>query len=102
MTPPNNPDSPSCYDLRLHIAGQTPESFAAITNLKRICDEHLAGRHAIEVVDVLSAPQLATSDQIFALPALVRRLPPPPRRIIGTLSDTARVLVGLEIRPVPV
>jgi circadian clock protein KaiB len=86
------------YNLRLYVAGQTPKSLAAIANLKSICEEHLAGRYTIEVVDLLVTPQLAAGDQIVALPTLVRRLPPPLKRIIGNLSDTERVLVGLDIR----
>jgi circadian clock protein KaiB len=86
------------YNLRLYVAGQTPKSLTAIANLKRICEEHLAGRYSVEVVDLLKTPQLAEGDQIVALPTLVRRLPPPLKRIIGTLSDTERVLVGLDIR----
>ncbi len=91
--------SPDVYNLRLYVAGQTSKSLAAITNLKRICEEHLAGRYSIEVVDLLVTPQLAAGDQIIALPTLVRHLPPPLTRIIGNLSDTERVLVGLDIRP---
>jgi circadian clock protein KaiB len=87
------------YNLRLYVAGQTPKSLAAIANLKRICEDHLAGRYTIEVVDLLVSPQLAAGDQILALPTLVRRLPPPIKRVIGNLSDTERVLVGLDIRP---
>ena len=87
------------YNLRLYVAGQTPKSLAAIANLKRICEEHLAGFYSIEVIDLLISPQLAAGDQIVALPTLVRRLPPPLKRIIGNLSDTERVLVGLDIRP---
>ena len=86
------------YNLRLYVSGQTPKSLAAITNLRRICEDHLAGRYTIEVVDLLITPQLAAGDQIVALPTLVRRLPPPLKRIIGSLSDTERVLVGLDIR----
>lgn len=86
------------YDLRLYVAGQTPKSLAAITNLKRICEEHLAGRYTIEVVDLTQNPQLAEGDQILALPTLVRRLPMPLTKIIGDLSNTERVLVGLDIR----
>lgn len=89
---------PASYNLRLYVAGQTPKSLAAITNLKRICEEHLAGNYTIEVVDLLVTPQLAAGDQIVALPTLVRHLPPPLKRIIGNLSDTERVLVGLDIR----
>lgn len=101
---PDFPESESdggTYNLRLYVAGQTPKSLAAIANLKSICEEHLAGRYAIEVVDLLVTPQLAAGDQIVALPTLVRRLPPPLKRIIGNLSDTERVLVGLDIRPKP-
>jgi len=86
------------YHLRLYVAGKTPKSTVAIANLQRICDEHLAGRYTIDVVDLMVQPQLAAGDQILALPTLVRRLPPPLKRIIGTLADTERVLVGLDIR----
>ncbi len=86
------------YNLRLYVAGQTPKSLAAVANLRRICREHLAGRCSIEVIDLLVTPQLAAGDQIVALPTLVRRLPPPLKRIIGNLSDTERVLVGLDLR----
>jgi circadian clock protein KaiB len=86
------------YNLRLYVAGQTPKSLAAIVNLKRICEEHLAGRYTVEVIDLLNTPQLAAGDQIVALPTLVRRLPPPLKRIIGNLSDTEKVLVGLDLR----
>lgn len=87
------------YNLRLYVAGQTPKSNAALANLKSICEEHLAGRYRIEVVDLLEHPQLAAGDQILAVPTLVRRLPPPLKRIIGNLSDSERVLVGLDLRP---
>jgi circadian clock protein KaiB len=87
------------FNLRLYVAGQTPKSLAAIANLKRICEENLAGRYTIEVVDLLVTPQLAAGDQIVAVPTLVRLLPPPLKRIIGDLSDTERVIVGLDIRP---
>jgi circadian clock protein KaiB len=87
------------YNLRLYVAGQTPKSLTAIANLKRICEENLAGRYTIDVIDLLVTPQLAEGDQIVAVPTLVRRLPPPIKRIIGNLSDTERVLVGLDIRP---
>jgi circadian clock protein KaiB len=87
------------YNLRLYVAGQTPKSLVAIANLKKLCEEHLAGRYTIEVIDLLVNPQLAAGDQILALPTLVRRLPPPIKRVIGTLSDTEKVLVGLDIRP---
>lgn len=86
------------YNLRLYVAGKTPKSVAALSNLKKICEEHLAGRYRIEIVDLLETPQLAAGDQILALPTLVRRLPPPLKRIIGNLSDSERVLVGLDLR----
>ena len=87
------------YTLRLYVAGQTARSTAALTNLRRICEEHLADRYTIEVIDLLEHPQLAAGDQILAVPTLVRHLPAPIKRIIGTLSDTERVLVGLDLRP---
>jgi|SRR5947209_3895189 len=93
------PPQESLYDLRLYVAGQTPRSLQAFANLKRICDEHLAGRYKISVIDLLVNPQLAKGDQIFAIPTLVRQLPEPVRKIIGDLSNTDRVLVGLDIRP---
>jgi circadian clock protein KaiB len=87
------------YNLRLYVAGQTPKSLAAIANLKHICETYLAGRYTIEVIDLLVTPTLAAGDQIVALPTLVRRLPPPLKRVIGNLADTERLLVGLDIRP---
>lgn len=93
------PADPDLWDLRLYVAGVTPNSLAAFANLKRLCEEHLAGRYRIEVVDLLEQPQLARGDQILAIPTLVRKLPPPLRKIIGDLSDTERVLVGLDLRP---
>ncbi len=87
------------WELRLYVAGQTAKSIAAFTNLKRICDEHLAGRWSVEIIDLLKTPQLAKGDQIFAVPTLVRKLPEPVKRIIGDLSNTERVLVGLDLRP---
>lgn len=99
VLPPENEELPEgYYSLRLYVAGHTPKSQAAITNLKRICEEHLAGRYKIEVIDLLVTPQLAAGDQIVAVPTLVRRLPAPLKRLIGTLSDADRVLVGLDIR----
>jgi circadian clock protein KaiB len=86
------------FQLRLYVAGQTARSLAAFANLKRICAEHLAGRCTIEVIDLLEHPQLAEGDQILATPTLVRRLPQPIRKIIGDLSNTERVLVGLDLR----
>jgi circadian clock protein KaiB len=86
-------------ELRLYVAGQTPKSLAALANLKRICEEHLKDKYRIEVVDLVKHPQLAQGDQILAIPTLVRRVPQPLRKIIGDLSNTERVLVGLDIRP---
>jgi circadian clock protein KaiB len=86
------------YRLRLYVAGQTPKSVLAFTNLKQICEEHLRGRYEIEIVDLLENPQLASGDQILALPTLVRRLPEPIKKIIGDLSNTECVLVGLDLR----
>jgi len=87
------------YILRLYVAGQTKKSLAAFANLKKICEEHLQGRYLIEIVDLLEHPQLAKGDQILAIPTLVRQLPPPIKKIIGDLSNTEKVLVGLDIRP---
>ncbi len=87
------------YSLRLYVAGQTPKSIAAIRNLNHICEAHLAGRYTVEVIDLRVDPQLASGDQILALPTLVRHLPSPLIKIIGDLSNTERVLVGLDIRP---
>lgn len=88
------------YLLRLYVAGQTPKSLAAFTNLRAICETHLEGRYRIEVVDLLQNPALARGDQILALPAVVRQLPPPVKKIIGDFSSAERVLVGLDLRPV--
>jgi len=87
------------WNLRLYVAGQTPKSLAAFANLKRICEEHLKGRYTIEVIDLVKTPRLAKDDQILALPTLVRSLPEPVRKIIGDLSNTERVLVGLDLQP---
>jgi circadian clock protein KaiB len=86
------------WDLRLYVAGQTAKSLAAFANLKLVCEEHLKGKYKIEVVDLLQNPQLARGDQIVAIPTLVRKLPEPIRKIIGDLSNTERVLVGLQLR----
>ena len=86
------------WQLRLYVAGQTPKSLAAFSNLKKICENHLKGRYRIEVIDLVERPQLSRGDQIVALPTLVRKLPVPVRKIIGDLSDTERVLVGLDLR----
>ena len=88
-----------CWQLRLYIAGQTPKSAVALENLRRFCEEHMAGQYEIEVVDLVENPRLAKDDQIVAIPTLVRKLPQPLRRIIGTLSDTERMLVGLDLKP---
>jgi circadian clock protein KaiB len=87
------------YILRLYIAGQTPNSIAAIANLKKICEDKLRGKYHIEVVDLLKKPRLAKGDQIIAIPTLVRRLPPPVKKIIGNLSKTESVIVGLDLQP---
>ena len=101
--PAPSPDAPSApeesWALRLYVAGQSPKSLLAFENLKRFCEEHLAGRYSIEVVDLLEQPQLARGDQILAIPTLVRKLPEPIRKIIGDLSNTDKVLVGLQLRP---
>ena len=88
------------WQLRLYVAGRTAKSNAALANLKRLCDTHLAGRYAIEVIDLLVNPRLAAGDQILAVPTLVRKFPQPIRKIIGDLSNEARVLVGLDVQPV--
>jgi circadian clock protein KaiB len=88
------------WELRLYTAGQTPKSLAAIKNLQKVCEEHLAGRYEIEIVDLLKNPRLAKDDQIVAIPTLVRKLPDPVRKIIGDLSDTERALVGLQLKQV--
>jgi circadian clock protein KaiB len=88
------------WELRLYIAGQTPNSVLALENITRYCKEHLAGKYVIEVIDLLKNPQLAEGDQIFAIPTLVRKVPVPLRKIIGDLSNEDKVLVGLNIRPV--
>jgi circadian clock protein KaiB len=87
------------WQLRLYVAGETPRSVAALSNLRRICEEHLVGKYSIEVIDLLERPQLARGEQIVAIPTLERRLPEPVRKIIGDLSNTERVLIGLDIRP---
>ena len=86
------------WNLRLYVAGQTSKSITAFANLKKICDEHLAGKYRIEVIDLIKKPQLAKGDQIIAIPTLVRKLPEPIKKIIGDLANTERVLVGLDIR----
>lgn len=90
---------PKLWQLRLYVAGQTPNSLAAFANLKEIFEAHLDGRYRIEVIDLLERPHLSKGDQILAIPTLVRKLPHPVRKIIGDLSDANRVLVGLDLRP---
>jgi circadian clock protein KaiB len=94
----NRPEGET-WELRLYIAGQTPKSVAALTNLRRYCEEHLQGRYRLEIIDLLVNPQLAEGDQILAIPTLVRKVPQPIRKIIGDLSGEERVLVGLDLRP---
>ena len=97
--PSKTPKTSDIWELRLYVAGQTPKSITAFANLKKICEEHLKGKYTIEVIDLCKNPQLAAGDQILAIPTLVRKLPQPIRKIIGDLSNTERVLVGLDIRP---
>jgi circadian clock protein KaiB len=87
------------YNLRLYVAGQTPKSIAALANLKKLCEKHLAGRYTVEVIDLMKEPALAQRDQIVAIPTLIRHLPEPLKRIIGDLSNAEKVLVGLDIQP---
>jgi circadian clock protein KaiB len=89
---------PEVWEFRLYVAGQTPKSLKAVENLKRMCEEHLAGRYKIEVIDLHKNPKLAKEDQIVALPTLVRKLPDPLRRVIGDLSNVEKTLVALELR----
>jgi circadian clock protein KaiB len=101
-TPKNykkNQDDDETWELRLYVAGHSAKSITAFDNLKKICEEHLAGKYQIEVIDLVKNPQLAKGDQILAVPTLVRKLPQPLKKIIGDLSNTVRVLVGLDIRP---
>lgn len=90
---------PMAWELRLYVAGTTPKSVAAFANLKEICETHMGGKYRIEIIDLLRNPQLASGDQIVAVPTLVRRLPHPVKKIIGDLSNTERVLVGLDLKP---
>ena len=95
----NSKSQNDAWVLRLYVAGQTPKSVIAFANLKRICSEHLSDKYRIELIDLLENPQLARGDQIVAIPTLVRNLPTPMKKIIGDLSNTDRVLVGLDLRP---
>jgi circadian clock protein KaiB len=92
-------ESTEHWDLRLYVAGQTARAVTAFQNLQKICEKHMPGQYRIEVIDLLKNPQLAKGDQILAVPTLVRKLPEPVRKIIGDLSNTERVLVGLDLRP---
>lgn len=96
---PSSQRKTEVWQLRLYVAGQTPRSVQAFANLKKICEEHLAGRYRIEVIDLLKNPTLARGDQILAVPTLVRQLPPPVKKIIGDFTNTERVLVGLNLVP---
>jgi circadian clock protein KaiB len=96
---PEGPWDTDVFELRLYVAGQSPRSVRALENLRRVCDEHLSGRYNVEVIDLLVNPALARGDEIIAVPTLVRKLPEPIRKIIGDLSDTDKVLVGLQLRP---
>lgn len=98
-SPSNVADDAGRWNLRLYVAGQTPRSLTAFQNLKSICEEYLKGQYHIEVIDLMENPTLARGDQILAIPTLVRKLPQPIRKIIGDLSNTERVLVGLDIQP---
>ncbi len=97
--PDPGPGPPAEWELRLYVAGQSPRSLTAFANLKRLCEEHLAGKYHIDVINLLKTPQLARDDQIVAIPTLVRKRPAPSRKIIGDLSDTERTLAGLQLRP---
>jgi circadian clock protein KaiB len=91
-------DDGQSYSLRLYVAGQTPKSIAAFANLKRLCEEHLPGRYRIEVIDLKENPQLAVGDQIVALPTLVRKLPPPLKRVVGNLANEDKFLLGMDLK----
>lgn len=95
----NKKPANKAWELRLYVAGQTPKSVTAFANLKKLCEERLQGLYHIEVVDLLENPALAKGDQILAIPTLVRKLPQPIKKIIGDLSNTERVLIGLDLRP---
>jgi len=96
-TKANNVRLTEYWNLRLYVAGQTPRSISAFANLKRICEERLAGRYFIEVIDLVKHPQLAQGDQIIAIPTLVQKLPEPIKRVVGDLSNTEKVIVGIEL-----
>lgn len=96
--PKNGAHNPDVWELRLYVAGQTSKSLTALANLKRICEEYIPGKYSIDVIDLVKNPTLAKGDQILAVPTLVRKLPQPIRKILGDLSNTDRVLVGLDLR----
>lgn len=96
----NAPQEKEVWELRLYVAGQTPRSMVAFSNLKKIAEEHLAGKYKIVIIDLLQNPQLAKEDRILAIPTLVKKLPPPINKIIGDLSNTEKVLVGLDLKPI--
>jgi circadian clock protein KaiB len=98
MPTTRSPKSEKKYKLRLYVAGQSPKSIAAQTNLKRICDEHLTGQYEIEIIDLIKNPQLAKGDQILAIPTLVRKMPEPMKRLLGDLSDKEKFLVGFDLK----
>jgi len=95
------PDDAETWNLRLYVAGQSPKCVAAVRNLNRFCEQHLAGRYTVEVIDLLENPRLARDDQILAIPTLVRKVPQPLRKIVGDLSDGERMLVGFDLRTGP-
>ena len=96
-----SPKAAERWELRLYVAGQAPRSLKAFANLKKICETELRGKYRIQVIDVLAHPELARADQIVAIPTLIRKLPPPIKRLIGDLSNKERTLVGLELVPEP-
>jgi circadian clock protein KaiB len=99
VAPPVGADDPNFWNLRLYVAGQSTKCVAAVRNLNKFCEEHLAGRYRVEVIDLLENPRLARDDQILAIPTLVRKLPEPLRKIVGDLSNTERMIVGFDLRP---
>jgi circadian clock protein KaiB len=98
-SPKASPPDDSVWNLCLYVAGQTPKSITAFNNLKKFCEQHLPGKYSIQIIDLLQDPSLAATDQVMAIPTLVRKLPEPIRKIIGDLSNSERVLVGLDLRP---
>ena len=96
---PARPKPAPEWELRLYVAGQSPQSLAALANLRALCEAHVSGRYRIEIIDLIKTPQLSREDQIVAVPTVVRKLPPPMKKVIGNLSNTERALVGLQLRP---